>query len=356
MVLLLIMIGLDNSSGQSITVDAAGTYSVIVTDNNGCTGEANINVALNPNPEPVIGGSTTFCEGGSTSLDAGTGYADYIWSDGSVTQTIEVTAANTLSVTVTDANGCTGEALTTITESTSLNPVISGNPNFCEGESTVLNAGAGFTDYLWSDGSVGQILLVDATGTYSVTVSDSQGCTGETNIDVVENTTPTIAILGNAPFCAGENIVLDAGAGFSSYLWSDQSLNQTLTITAAGTYSVIVTDANGCTAEESVDAIVNDNPEPTILGDAAFCTGSEVTLEVDDNYTIYTWSDGTNDESILVNTGGTYSVTVSNTFGCTGEAQWTVNQIDNPEPTIAGDLDFCAGESTTLSAPAGFYL
>ncbi len=343
----------DNSSGTDITVDATGTYSVTVTDTNGCTAEAAFNVALNPNPEPVIAGSTTFCSGSSTNLDVGSGYAEYLWSDGSGGQVVTITAANTYSVTVTDDNGCTGVASTEVMESSSLEPVISGDLAYCEGTNTLLNAGAGFDSYIWSDGSEEQTLEVNAAGVYGVTVSDSQGCTGETSVEVMENSLPNLTISGNQPFCTGENIMLDAGNGYTDYLWSDLSLNQTLSVVTGGDYSVTVTDASGCTAEESITVVENPNPDPMIVGLSTFCTGSEVTLELDDTYDAYEWSNGSVDQNILVNTGGTYSVTVSSAAGCTGEAQLTVTENDNLEPTITGELAFCEGGSTTLTAPPG---
>jgi gliding motility-associated-like protein len=344
----------DNSNGSSINVSAAGTFFVVVTDNNGCTGEASINVNLNDNPEPTIAGSTTFCSGSSASLDAGAGYNSYLWSNGATAQIIATTTGGSFTVTVTDASGCTGEASTMITESTSLSPVIAGALDFCEGENTTLNAGVGFSSYSWSNGSSNQSLQVAAPGNYSVTVSDASGCTGETTAAVVENNSPTFAISGNVPVCEGESLVLNAGAGFEEYLWSNQSLNPTLTVNTSGTYSVIVTDINGCTAEQSVQAVINANPEPSILGATTFCTGNEITISLDDTYATYQWSNGMNTQSIQVNTGGNYSVVVSLSSGCTAEAQISISENDNLQPTIDGDLSFCGGGSTMLTASPGF--
>jgi gliding motility-associated-like protein len=344
----------DNSNGSSINVSAAGTFSVIVTDYNGCTGEASINVNLNNNPEPTIAGSATFCSGSSASLDAGTGYNSYLWSNGATAQIITTATAGSFTVTVTDASGCTGEASTMITESTSLNPVIAGALDFCEGENTILNAGAGFSSYSWSDGSTGQMLQVVISGNYSVTVSDASGCTGETMVVAEQNNNPIFAISGNAPACEGESIVLDAGTGFEEYLWSDQTLNQSLTVNTSGIYSVTITDANGCTSEQSVQAVINDNPEPIILGVTSFCTGSEISLSLDDSYASYQWSNGMNTQSIQVSTGGNYSVVVSLASGCTAETQISVSENDNLQATINGVLSFCEGGSTTLTANPGF--
>ncbi len=342
----------EGSSGQTIDITATGTYSVTVTNGNGCTNEAAINVVANSNPEPVIAGSTTFCAGSSATLDAGD-FVSYVWSDGSSSQTILVEEGNLYTVTVTDANGCTGEAQTTVTESTSLNPVISGDVDFCNGDNTILDAGAGFETYTWSDGSVGQTLEVDTDGDFSVTVTDNSGCTGETTVAITINELPTIDISGNAPFCTDDNITLDAGAGFESYIWSDLSLNQSIEVTTGGIYTVTVTDVNGCTNEMSVNVVENDNPAPAILGATSFCSGDQVELDAG-NFDTYIWSDGSTTPTIMVDAGGTYTVTVTNSNGCTGEADLTVSENQSLEPEIAGPLAFCDGDNVTLSAPAGF--
>ena len=343
----------DGTINQTLDVDASGTYSVTVTDASGCTGEDEINITVNQNPDPTIAGSASFCSGFSTILDAGGGYDIYEWSDGSGGQTLEVSAGGTVGVTVTDANGCTGEASLNITESTSLNPNISGDLEYCIGGTTTLDAGGGFVLYEWSDGSGGQSITVNNPDDYTVTVTDVNGCSGETTVSVIQNDLPTVNITGNDPICTGENVTLDAGAGFDEYLWSNTSLNQTVNVSAGGLFSVTVTDANGCTNEASVNVQENQNPTPSITGNASFCTGETVTLDAG-TFDQYEWNDGSGLSTLDISTGGTYSVIVTDANGCTGTDQFTVTQNQLPTPNITGDLDFCAGSSTTLNGPPGF--
>jgi hypothetical protein len=92
----------------------------------------------------MIGGSTTYCIGGFTVVDAGAGYASYLWSDNSTNQTLTVSTPGTYSVNVVDPFGCAGSASVMVDESTHLNPVVTGSYNFCQGSSTTLNAGSWF--------------------------------------------------------------------------------------------------------------------------------------------------------------------------------------------------------------------
>jgi hypothetical protein len=109
----------------------------------------------------------------------------------------------TYSVTVTDNNNCSGSASITVTEASNLSPVISGNTAFCAGSSTTLDVGSGFSTYLWNTGATTQTITVNSAGTYSVTVTDAGGCSGDTQVVVTENPLPTPSIsstsmLGNS--------------------------------------------------------------------------------------------------------------------------------------------------------------
>ena len=344
----------DGTSGTSITVDATGTYTLTITNVNGCTSEAEFSIIQDPNPTPTVAGSATFCEGSNTTLDAGDGFATYNWSDGSSGQTLLVSAPGTYIVTVTDDNGCTGTAQLPVTQSASLNPQISGEPNFCEGENTTLNAGTGFSNYTWSNGDTNQNITVDEPGVYSVTVSDPSGCTGVNQINIFENELPVVDITGNNPICFGESLNLNAGSGFETYQWSENSLNQFLEVNSEGTYSVTVTNLSGCSGVGEVTVVVNQNPVPVITGLDQFCAGSSVLLDAGNGFDNYEWSDGSFNQNLEITTEGTYTVTVTDANGCQGQAEFSVSENTIIPPTINGELNFCDGENTTLDAGTNY--
>lgn len=343
-----------NQTTQSIDIFSPGSYSVTVSTTNGCIAENTVTVAAEPGPNPTIAGSLSFCPGGATLLDAGGGYASYDWSDGTDGQTISVNTPGTIGLTVTDANGCEGTTSVLVEELNELNPSIGGALNFCEGGNTTLDAGSGFATYLWSDNSAGQQLFVDLPGTYSVTVSNGDGCMGSTTVTVTENMLPPVSISGNLTYCEGGNTILDAGSGFSNYLWTGNTNNQTLTVSAPGTYSVTVTDANGCQNVTQVDVVEEMEPEPQISGSLSFCPGTSTTLDAGTGFDTYLWSDNSMGQTLDVSTPGTFSVTVTNASGCEGVATVQVAELAELTPTIGGALNFCEGGSTTLDAGSGF--
>ena len=112
-------------------------------------------------------------------------------------------------------------------------------------------------------------ITVTTTGSYDVTVTDVNGCVGTSAVEVVTvNTNPTPALTPSdtTTFCDGDSVVLDADAGFSTYAWSSGEATASITVLAAGSYDVTVTDVNGCTGTSAVEMVtVNALPVPLIL-------------------------------------------------------------------------------------------
>ncbi len=346
---------LQNPTVSSNTTTAmAGTYTLTVLNSNNCTNTTTTAVTVNTNPTPTITGSLTFCNGSSTTLNAGPGYSSYTWLPSGNTQTINVSSAGTYSVTVTNASGCTGTASVIVTVSSSLSPSITGSLNFCTGSSTILDAGVGFSTYTWIPAGNTQTINVTSAGNYSVTVTDANGCSGTDNVTVTENTNPTPIITGTLAFCTGNSTTLDAGVGYSSYVWLPSGNTQTINVTSAGNYAVTVTDANGCSGTNNIDVIENSNPTPTISGALSFCTGGSTTLDAGSGFSNYTWLPSGNTQTINVTAAGTYSVTVTNTNGCTGYTSVNVTVNSSLTPSITGVSSFCSGSSTTLDAGSGY--
>jgi large repetitive protein len=353
---------------QSITVSASGSYSVTVTDVNGCSGTSvptAVTVSPLPTPTVLADGPTTFCAGGSVTL-VSTGAAFYSWSTGAITQSITVSATGNYSVTVTDANGCTAtSAPVSVNANPNPTPTVStgGPTTFCAGGSVTLTSSFA-QSYLWSNGATTQAITVSATGNYSVTVTDGNGCVGTSipvAVNINGNPTPEVEVDGPTALCQGQSVELTASAG-TAYLWSTGATTQSITVSAAGSYTVSVTDINGCTgASDPVAITVNPLPEPTITagGPTTFCVGQDVTLTAS-AASSYLWSTGATTQSITVSATGIYNVTVTDANGCSGAATpvaVTVNPPVTPTISAGGPTTFCDGGGVMLtSTPAVSYL
>ena len=262
----------DNSTSQTLSTSNSGNYAVTVTDVNTCTGTDDIDVTINPAPVVTLGSDITQC-GGSTTLDAGNAGASYTWSDASSNQTLTVFSTGNYYVDVTDANNCIGIGTINVTINTPPTVALGTNITQCGGSAS-LDAGNAGASYLWSDGSNTQTVSVSATGNIGVTVTDANTCTGTDNVDVTINTPPTVALGSDVTQCGG-TATLDAGNAGASYIWSDGSTTQTVSVTATGTIGVTVTDANTCTGTDNVDVTINTIPVASLtLADDSACTGS----------------------------------------------------------------------------------
>ena len=261
----------------TITVTTSGDY--FVTNSNACGSEASnhIIVTVNPLPPCDINGIPEFCAGQSTELCASPGFAAYDWSTGATSDCITVTSAGTYSLTVTDANGCESVCSQIVTE----NPIpgcdITGVPTICSGQSTELCASPGFVAYSWSTGATSDCITVTSAGTYSVTVTDANGCESVCSQIVTENPVPVCNITGNPISCTGESTELCTTPGFASYLWSTGEMTNCIMVSTPGLFSVTVTDANGCSSSCDYQVMLVDDTPPVITCPIA------ITIECDES-------------------------------------------------------------------------
>ena len=205
------------------------------------TANSNVAVTVNPVPaQPTITaiGATTFCAGGSVTLTSSAG-STYLWSNGAVSQSINVTTSGNYTVQVTNASGCQSvpSAATTVT----VNPVpaqptiTAGGPTtLCTGGSVTLTSSPGVT-YLWSNGATTQSIDVTTAGSYTVQVASGAGCQSIASAAAVVTVNalpaqPTITAGGATTFCSGGSVTLTSSAG-STYLWSTGATTPSINVT-----------------------------------------------------------------------------------------------------------------------------
>ncbi len=356
MLALQIHIPSNGATTQSIPVSTSGNYTVAVTNANGCSAiSAATVVTVNPLPVAAItpNGPTTFCQGSSVMLNASTA-STYSWSNGATTQAINVSTTGSYTVTISNVNGCTASSTPT---SVTVNPLpaapsisANGPTTFCQGSSVMLNASTANT-YSWSNGATTQAINVSTTGSYTVTISNANGCTAASAPTAVTvnplPTAPTISANGPTTFCQGNSVMLNTSAA-STYSWSNGATTQAINVSTTGSYTVTISNANGCTAS-STPTSVTVNPLPAVPSIAAngpttFCQGSSVMLNASAAST-YSWSNGATMQAINVSTTGSYTVTIGNANGCTASSAPTTVTV-NPLPTAPtitpdGPTSFC---------------
>jgi len=243
-------------------------------------------------------------------------------------------------------------------------PTITGDAIICPGTGTTISANTGFATYLWSTGATNAAISVTPTveTTYTVTVTNADGCIGTAQFTVTPAPTQSLDITtgtGNTTICNGEILSLTASNGFAEYQWGGLGFGQSVTIASSGTYSVTATDDFGCNYTASIVITPISITTPTILANNSsqtdFCSDIPITLSAGTGYSSYMWSTGATTPTISATGSGLYSVTVSNAEGCEANASLNINVTEIQAPVIeASTLEICDGETAILNASGGF--
>lgn len=342
------------------------TYTYV--DGNGCESSETQSVEVFVLPIAMItpSGSAEICDGESISLDAGTGFIAYDWDGLGSNQMLDVSTAGSYTVTVTSADGCTATSAATVV-TVNPNPVVDlgSDTTICEGGSLDLDAGNAGSTFAWSTTESTQVITVNTTNNYSVTVTDGNNCssTDDINVQVQGGIDPVITALGPDEFCIGDSVTLDVGPGvYTTFDWSDGGTDQMTTVDEEGFYQVTVTDQFGCSGTSLPFLVeVYQLPNAVIVADGPtnLCVGDTLMLSASNAFADYSWfPNGEITNGITVTDDGSFAVTVIDPLnGC--EATSDTIDVDfhepqSPNPTASGVLEFCIGGSVVLDAGPGF--
>ncbi len=353
---------------QTFNITDPGHYRCSVAGQS-CTLQDDVVITMYPLLEPGIVGDASVCINESNVPYSASGnFAAYDWNitggtlSGQGTSAILAawitTGSQSVTLSCTDENGCTVQKVYPVeVHPLPVSTIAAGGPTtFCQGGSVALTA-AGGTSYLWSNAATTDMITVTTTGIYVVTVTDANGCSSSTaqTISVNPLPVPTITPGGPTTFCQGGSVSLTASGG-SGFLWSTSATTAGISITTGNTYVVTVTDANGCVNTAAQPVVVNPLPVTAIVpgGPTAFCQGGSVNLAATGG-TTYLWSTTATTAAIIVSSGGTYVVTVTDANGCMNTSSQAVVVQSLPVASIlpAGPTTFCQGGSVQLNASGG---
>lgn len=331
------------------------TYTVTVTDGNGCTNSTTTSITVTPAPTASISGATTVCSGSSITLTA-SGGGTYLWNTGSTNASITDNPTTNTSYTVTVSNGsCSSTATTSVSVAGIPSAAIAGSTNICLGDVATLTASGGGT-YLWNTGATTSVITDNPTSatSYTVVVTNASGCTDSATFTVNVLPPPVASVSGNNTICSGQSTVLSASGG-GNYSWNTSATTSSITVspTTNTTYSVIVS-AGSCSDTTSIAVTVNPSPAANISGSTTICLGQTTTLTATGGGT-YSWNTGATSASITASptSAASYTVIVSNGL-CddTAVANVSVNTIPTAS-VAAGTSTICSGASATLTASGG---
>ncbi|MBW3544951.1 MAG: SprB repeat-containing protein, partial [Bacteroidetes bacterium] len=363
----------NEANSEDLTALVAGTYSVEVTDANACVATQTFNIA-----QPVAAlalsaqlENTTACQAADGAIDlsvsGGTAPYTYVWSNGATTEDLSALIAGTYSVDVTDAAACTISASFTISDASGPEIAAAVTHVLCSGtntgaiELTVTSGTAPYT-YSWSSGASTSNISELASGTYTVTVTDSNGCNAVAEIEVTEPQMLIADAVAEAISCQGEadgsiNLTVSGGVAPYQYQWTKDGVaitadTEVLNNLDAGIYEVTVTDANGCIVGASATVSEPAALQASISGTTSLCAGDtngslEASASGGTGSYSYLWNTGATTAAIDGLPAGTYEVSVTDANSCTTMASFTISE-EQVVVNLGPDRSACAPASIEL--------
>lgn len=351
-------VGLSSTTAANTTASPNQTTTYTVTVTQGlCTGKDSVTVTVNQLPNASAGLDVGICQGGTGQLNASGGNS-YSWSpsgglsSNTIANPIVSTPINiSYTLTVTDLNGCTDKDTVNVTVN-ALPIIDAGNTAFaCFGSSVQLNATGGLT-YSWQPATnlsnttvANPFASPSSNTTFTVTGTDANGCSNIDSVLVNVNNQISINVTGNNTICQGLSSTLTVNGSSGTYSWTPSNgLSQTSgsTVTASPatstTYSVVVTDVNGCTGSATFNLSVNSLPNVSAGNNVGVCIGSSVLLQ-GNGAVNYFWTPSTGLSSVTSpsplaspTTNQVYTLAGTDANGCVNTA--TVLVTVNPLPII----------------------
>jgi gliding motility-associated-like protein len=325
----------NGQTGPSITITQPGTYTVTAGVGLCQLISPPFSVALVTPPPIAITGPGTYCGTPLPTLTASAGYDSYSWSNGQAGQSVPA-SAGTITVTGNYLGCLNTSAPFTLTLIDPGPPVITGPAVYCEGGNATLSVNvAGYDSFSWNTGATSTSITV-TQGSYTVNASYDNCTYTSTPFQLTEIVLPPLLVIGDTVQCGGLLLNISASPGFESYAWNNGSTGPTISV-GSGTYFVTAYIGPCYTSSLLHTIIPGPIPAPVITGPNFSCEGQPLQLSTSQPFSSYLWSTGAQSPGVSVGSGS-YTVTVTNAFGCTGtSAPFTVLVVNNPVAGIGTD-------------------
>jgi gliding motility-associated-like protein len=350
---------------------AAGNYTVIVSSSSGCTANGSVTVGSGGTITASVAPTHVSCNGLSTGSaivtgSGGTAPYTYLWSNGATTATATGLAAGSYTVTVSDAASCSVTQSVTITQPLALTATTTVAPSSCAtstGSATVTaSGGTSPYTYLWSNGVTTATASSLTAGNYTVAITDSRGCIINRAVTISQPTALTGSIAATQVSCNGSAngsaiATITGGASPLSFLWSNAATSPSISNLSPGTYTLTVTDANGCTLSLSSSITQPAAILATMNVTSATCmtaTGSASVVASGGvaPYT-YLWSNSATTASITGLSAGIYTVVVTSSNGCTAGGSATIASGGSTSLSVTTVNSTCNGQANGSATATG---
>jgi gliding motility-associated-like protein len=309
-----------------------------------------------------LGPDKSLCPGNTILLNALSGYASYLWQDGSTDSTFTVTQPGLYHVSVSNACGGVYKDSVHFTAAPPIPFDIGPDRTKCNHDTIQITAPSGFLNFSWSNSynissTTAQTVVVNplVDTSYHVRAEKTPGCFAYDTVRITVSQSPPINLGLDKSFCLGDSAVFTAGSGFQSYSWSNGQTSPQIVVKSAGQYSVIGTTVEGCKSFDTVK-VTSVYPLPIVSLDqaTAICLGTSKTLAAG-NFSSYQWNTGATTPTLSVNSIGVYAVTVIDANSCIGSDTTAITTLyPLPAGFLPIDTSICSYGSLQLK-PTTFY-
>ncbi|MXV53239.1 DUF11 domain-containing protein [Pedobacter sp. HMF7647] len=346
---------------------APGTYTCTITDANGCTTSAEVNIAQ-PSPlSQTVTKTDVLCNGASTGaatvvVTGGTKPYTFNWSNGATTDRITSVPAGDYTCTITDAKGCVTTASISILQPEAIAIVTSQTNVLCNGDNSgsatvTVTGGVKPYGYQWSNGASTPTINNLVAGTYTCIVNNANGCEQTATVTVTEVSAFTISDVKSDVKCNGGNdgsatLTVSGSTAPYTYSWFPSGgSSATASNLSAGVYTCTVTDANGC---DTVIAVTIGQPSKLAFSSSTtdiLCNGAStgaaaLTVSGGTAPYSYSWSNGATTSSISNVKAGTYTCTITDANGCSVVATISIQEPPAIRFTTTQTNIICNGDAT----------
>ncbi|MBL4736390.1 MAG: SprB repeat-containing protein, partial [Flavobacteriales bacterium] len=327
---------------------APGLYSVLVTDDNACTSADTVEITEPSVLTASVTGTNVNCTGvcdgtADLTIAGGTAPFTFLWSNGATSEDLTGLCAAIFSVDVTDNNGCTVSAGVTITQPLALSASIDGDNVSCNGSGDgaadlTVAGGTQPLTFLWTPGGeTSEDIAGLVAGVYSVGITDANGCTESVSVTITEPAALSVSIAGTDVSCNGgsdgaADLTVAGGTLPYSFYWSTLANTEDISGLTAGTFSVTVTDGNGCNAFSNITIAEPAALTASIVGTGVSCNGAcdgAADLTIAGGIAPYTflWSNGATSEDLTGLCAGSLNVDVTDNKGCTVSTGVSITEL-----------------------------
>ena len=355
-----------------INIVNGGTYELTIENEIGCPETQSIIVVENDLPVVDLDPTKLGCEGSDVLLESPLQGSRYEWRRGNMVvgteETLMTSIAGTYTLTVADAFGCEGSGSIEVSFVPGPSLTVEGDESACEGDAVILTATTNGTNIQWSrdgntlPGSTQNQLTVTESGTYTAAVTGDQGCIVEDQIEVIIFENPTVVLDAGITICEGDSETImptTTGMGLT-YEWTRNGMPfsnmEMITVDDGGLYNLVVTNSNGCTADDEIAITISTLPTveaSTTQVDICEGQGQNVSLttalvERIEWYRNGELIEGASGNNLDIITEGNYQVIVYNANGCTSTTMISASSRPTPVVDLGENMVLCPGESITL--------